>query len=80
MIGADGEEIDLGRTVDHLRFHTKAICRCLEWLNFDATMIVCFHGFGKDDPTDSKVDPNAHLALQQNVTALTGSGYVVIMG
>jgi hypothetical protein len=79
MIGADGEEIDIGSTVDNLHFHTKASCRRLERLNFESTMIVCVHGFGKDDPMDSKVDPNAYLALQHNVTALTGSGCVIIM-
>jgi hypothetical protein len=43
-------------------------------------MIIRVHGFGKDDPMDSKVDPNAHLALRQNVPMLTGSGRVVVMG
>jgi hypothetical protein len=80
MLGADDKEIDLGRTVDNLRFHTKAICRRLERLNFEATMIVRVHGFGKDDPTKLKMDPKGHLALRQDVTALTGSGRVVVMG
>jgi hypothetical protein len=43
-------------------------------------MIVRVLGFGKDDPAESKVDPNAHLSMKQNVTALTGSGRIVIMG
>jgi hypothetical protein len=80
MIGADGEEIDLGCMVDNLRFHTKVIFRLFERLNGEATMIVRVNIFGKDDPADSKLDPNAHLALQQNVTALTGSGRVGVMG
>jgi hypothetical protein len=41
-------------------------------------MIVRVHGFGKDEPTKSKMDPKGHLA--QDVTALTGSGRVVVMG
>jgi hypothetical protein len=80
MIGADGEEIDLDRKVENLRFHTKAICRRMEVLSYQATMIVRVHGFGKDDPTDSNVNQNAHLALQQNITVLKGSGCVVVMG
>jgi hypothetical protein len=80
MIGADGEEIDLGCAVDNLHFHTKAICRRLERLNGEATMIVHVHRFGKDDPTDSKVKANAHFALRHNATALTDSGCVVVMG
>jgi hypothetical protein len=41
-------------------------------------MIVRVLGFGKDDPADSKLD--FHLSKRQDVTALTGSGRIVIMG
>jgi hypothetical protein len=43
-------------------------------------MIACVIRFGKDYPTDSNIDPYAHLSMKQNVTALTGSGRIVIMG
>jgi hypothetical protein len=52
----------------------------VERLNFEANMIVRVQICGKCDPTYSKVDPNAHLALQKNVTAMARSGRFVFMG
>jgi hypothetical protein len=43
-------------------------------------MIIRVHGFGKDDPTESRVDPTSHLSLYQNATALTGYGRIVVLG
>jgi hypothetical protein len=43
-------------------------------------MIVRVLGFGKDDPADSNVDPNAHISMKQTVTAIAGSGYIINMG
>jgi hypothetical protein len=37
-------------------------------------------GFGKDDPTGSILDPMQRLNMEQNVTALTGSGMITVQG
>jgi hypothetical protein len=42
-------------------------------------MIIRVHGFGKDYPTESNVDPTSHLILCQNVTVLTESGCVIVL-
>jgi hypothetical protein len=43
-------------------------------------MIVHVLRCGEDDPAESKIDLHARLSMKQNVTALTGSGRIVIMG
>jgi hypothetical protein len=80
IVNHNGVELDIGRKPSHLRAHVKNFCRQIVKNNKDITMIVRALGFGKDDPAESKVDPNAHLSMKQNVTALTGSGRIVIMG
>jgi hypothetical protein len=71
---------DVGRTLAHLTYHSKTIYRQIAKCNKDITMKICVHGFGKDDPTDSKVDPTQHLSIHQNITAITGYGRDAVMG
>jgi hypothetical protein len=73
IVGHNGDELDIGRTLAHLKFHSKTICKQIVKGNQEITMRIRLHGFGKDDPTESKVDPTSHLSLCQNITAFTGS-------
>jgi hypothetical protein len=79
IVGHTGDGLDIGRTLAHIKFHSKTICRQIVKCNKDITMKICVHGFGKDDQTDSKVYPIQYLSLRQNITALTGYGRVVVM-
>jgi hypothetical protein len=73
-------ELDIGRDISLICAHAKTFSRQLIKNNKDITMIVRVLGFGKDDPAESKIDPHAHLWMKQNITTLTSSGRVVIMG
>jgi hypothetical protein len=80
IVNHNGVELDIGRELSHLRAHAKTFYQKIVKNNKDITIIVRVLGFGKDDPDESKVDPNAHLSMKQNVMALTGSERIVIMG
>jgi hypothetical protein len=80
IVNHNGVELDIGREVSHLRARDKTFFRKLTKNNKDVTMVVRVLGFGKDDPTDSNIDPHAHLSMKQNFMALAGSGRIVIMG
>jgi hypothetical protein len=80
IVNHNGVDLDIGREASHLQAHPNTFCRKLLKNNKKITMIVRVLGFGKDHPTDSTIDPHAHLSTKQNVTAITGSGRIVIMG
>jgi hypothetical protein len=75
----NGVELDIGREVSYLRDHDNTFCWQLLKNNKDIIMSVHVLGFGKDDPTNSKIDHHAHLTMKQNATALAGSWRIVTM-
>jgi hypothetical protein len=78
IVNHNGVALDMGRELSHLQAHSKTFCRQIIKNNKKITMIARVLGFGKDDPVDSKLD--VHLSKRQDVTVLTGSGRIVIMG
>jgi hypothetical protein len=75
----DGDEVTLGRDAARIQRNLELIKELAEG-SPAVTIIVRAVGFGKDDPAGSLLIPMNRLDMKQNVTALTGSGMISILG
>jgi hypothetical protein len=75
----DGDEVTLGRDSSQIKHNMALIKELAEGIP-SVTIIVRAIGFGKDDPAGSLLNPVGRLNMKQNVTALTDSGMISIIG
>jgi hypothetical protein len=75
----DGDEFTLGRDSSQIQ-RNMALVKELAEGSPSATIVVRAIGFGKDDPAGSLLNSMGRLNMKQNVTALTGSGMISIIG
>jgi hypothetical protein len=75
----DGDEVTLGHDSSQIQRNMELIKELAEG-SPSVTIVVRAIGFGKDDPAGSLLNPMGRLNMKQNVTALTGSGMISIIG
>jgi hypothetical protein len=75
----DGDEVTLGRDSSQIQ-RNMVLIKELDEGSPSVTIVVRAIGFGKDDPAGSLLNPMGHLNMKQNITALTGSGMISIIG
>jgi hypothetical protein len=75
----DGDEVTLGRGSSQIQ-RNMALIKELSEGSPSVAIVVRAIGFGKDDPAGSLLNPMGCLNMKQNVTALTGSGMILIIG
>jgi hypothetical protein len=75
----DGDEVTIGRDDAQIQRNMALIKELAESCSA-VTIVVRAVVFSKDDPTRSVLNPMSLLSMKQNVTALTGSGMVSVLG
>jgi hypothetical protein len=75
----DGEEVTLGSDSSQIQ-HNMVLLKDLADGRPSVNIVVRAIGFGKDDPSGSLLNPMGRLRTKQNVTTLTGSGMISIIG
>jgi hypothetical protein len=75
----DGDEVTLGRDLSQIQ-RNMALIKELDNGSPSVTIVVCAIGFGNDDPAGSLLNPMGRLSMKQNITSLTGSGVILIIG
>jgi hypothetical protein len=75
----DGDEITFGRDAPQMQ-DNLVLLKELGDAAASIVILVRAVGFGKDDPHGSLLNPMTRLSMKQNVTALTGSGMISVLG
>jgi hypothetical protein len=75
----EGDEVTLGRDSSQIQCN-MALIKELADGSPSVTIVVSVIGFGKDDPAGSLLNPMGRLSMKQNITTITGSGMILIIG